>query len=232
MATICKRYVAAFVISLAAAASYAQQPAAKDAPSPGEMTADIPAGHYVLDKTHSTLIFKVSHLGFSFYTAAFSSFDATLELDPAHLENAKLTATIDISSLTLPAPPEGFLKELLGPKWLNATAFPQMTYRSRKVEPTGDNTAYVIGDLTLNGKTSPVMLEVTFNGGYPGLPGYDPQARAGFSARGSLNRSTFGISLGIPEKGSTMGVGDQVEFIIETEFTGPPLKEATPDGDV
>lgn len=227
MTIIGKHCFAALMVSLVAIASYAQITAAQDAP----LGHDIPAGHYVLDKTHSTLIFKVSHLGFSFYTAAFSRFDATLELDPQDLENAELAATIDLSSLTLPAPPEGFLKELLGPKWLNATAFPHMTYRSRKVEPTGDNTARVIGDLTLNGTTAPVMLEVTFNGGYPGMPGFDPQARTGFSARGNLNRSAFGISLGIPEEGSTMGVGDQVEFIIETEFMGPPLPESTPDVD-
>ena len=49
----------------------------------------------------------------------------------------------------------------------------------------------------------------------------DPNARIGFSARGVFNRSDFGMWYGVPPEGSTMGVGDEVEVIIETEFTGP-----------
>ncbi|WP_390594988.1 YceI family protein [Simiduia litorea] len=48
----------------------------------------------------------------------------------------------------------------------------------------------------------------------------------GFSARGHFNRSDFGITMGIPAPGTTMGVGDKVEVIIEAEFTGPPLRAA------
>jgi polyisoprenoid-binding protein YceI len=83
----------------------------------------------------------------------------------------------------------------------------------------------VTGDFTLNGRTVPVTLDVTFIGGYLGMAGFDPNARIGFSAAGGLNRSDFGVSTGIPPPGSTMGVSDQVSFVIETEFTGPPLAE-------
>ena len=46
-------------------------------------------------------------------------------------------------------------------------------------------------------------------------------SRIGFSAKGSLLRSTFGVALGIPAPGSTIGVSDAVEVIIEAEFTRP-----------
>ena len=69
----------------------------------------------------------------------------------------------------------------------------------------------------------PVTLDVTFNGGYAGMAGLDPNARVGFSAQGSLKRSDFGILTGIPPAGSTMGVGDAVTFTIETEFSGPAM---------
>ena len=52
----------------------------------------------------------------------------------------------------------------------------------------------------------------------------DPQARIGFSAHGSLLRSDYGMTFGIPEPGSRMGVSDEVDVIIEAEFSGPPLK--------
>jgi len=47
--------------------------------------------------------------------------------------------------------------------------------------------------------------------------------RIGFSAHGALKRSAFGISLGIPEPGSQLGVSDLLELFIEAEFSGPPL---------
>jgi polyisoprenoid-binding protein YceI len=182
---------------------------------------EAPAGTYKLDKSHASLDFRVDHIGFSNYTARFANFDAELQLDPKNPGASSVTATIDTKSLTLPAPPKGFLDELLNDKWLGGAKFPQMTFKSTKVELTGPNTARITGDLTLKGTTAPVTLDATFNGGYAGHP-YDPNARIGFSARGTLNRSAFGVSEGIPPPGSTMGVSDAVEIVIEAEFNGPP----------
>jgi polyisoprenoid-binding protein YceI len=172
------------------------------------------------------LIFHVNHLGFSNYTARFAKVDATLQFDPAHPETSQVTATIDPRSLELNEPPAGFKDTLLGKDWLNAVAFPQIKFRSVKVEKTGRNTARITGELSLHGLTQPIVLQATYNGGYPGLPQYDPQARIGFSAKGSFKRSAFGVSFGIPAPGSTMGVSDEVKVEIETEFNGPALKTA------
>jgi len=68
---------------------------------------------------------------------------------------------------------------------------------------------------------------VTFNGGYRGHP-YDPNARVGFSAKGTLKRSEFGVAYGIPEPGTTMGVSDEVRITIEAEFSGPPMANPPP----
>ena len=108
--------------------------------------------------------------------------------------------------------------------WINAKAFPQMTFKSTSVTMTGPNTADVTGDLTLRGVTKPVTLAMTFNGGWKGIP-QDPHARIGFSAKGALNRSDYGISTGVPAPGSTMGVSDEVTIAIEVEFTGPPMAD-------
>ncbi len=70
-----------------------------------------------------------------------------------------------------------------------------------------------------------MVLEATYNGGYAGHP-YDPRARVGFSAQGTFKRSDFGVSYGIPDPGSSFGVGDQVAVILETEFSGPALATA------
>ena len=169
-------------------------------------------------------MFTVNHLGFSHYTAQFTRFTADLKLDPANPATAQLSATVDPASLSLPSPPAGFFDELMSEPWINAKAFPQMTFKSTSVTMTGPNTADVTGDLTLRGVTKPVTLAMTFNGGWKGIP-QDPHARIGFSAKGALNRSDYGISTGVPAPGSTMGVSDEVTIAIEVEFTGPPMAD-------
>lgn len=221
------------VVALLAVAACSPQPSADkkaDAPvvaapaatAPKPPKADIPAGAYSLDKSHATLVLRVSHLGFSNYTAAFADFDAKLNFDQNNAAASTLEATINPRSLTLPAPPEGFLAELVGPQWLNTATYPAITFKSTKAETTGPDTGKVTGDLTLHGVTKPVVLEVTYNGGYPGHP-MDPHARVGFSAKGAFKRSDFGIAYGVPAPGTTMGVSDEVQVTIEAEFSGPPL---------
>jgi polyisoprenoid-binding protein YceI len=71
-----------------------------------------------------------------------------------------------------------------------------------------------------------VVLETTFNGGY--APNAFDGARAGFSAKGSFKRSDFGMGAGVPAAGSNMGVSDEVQVAIETEFNGPGAPKTPP----
>jgi polyisoprenoid-binding protein YceI len=204
----------AAVLALLAAPAFAQE-------ASGQASVEgLPAGDYVLDPSHASLVFKVNHLGFSSYTASFSRFDAALTIDPANPGVATLTATIDPTSLTLPSPPDGFLADLLGPAWFDAVQFPEIALRSTEIDLLDDDTAMILGELTLHGVTGPVSFMADFNGGWPGIP-QDPHARIGFSATGALSRTAFGMGFGVPEPGSAMGVGDAVLFEIEAEFTGP-----------
>jgi polyisoprenoid-binding protein YceI len=184
---------------------------------------EAPAGTYTLDPSHADLSFRLSHLGFSMYTAHFATFNAKLGFDPANPAKNKVTATIDARSLTLPTPPSGFKDTLLGPQWLDAAMYPTISFQSTKVEPTGPASARITGELTLRGVTKPVKLDAKYNGGWAGID-MDPHARIGFSATGSFRRSDFGISFGVPAVGTTMGVGDEIQIAIEAEFSGPPKK--------
>jgi polyisoprenoid-binding protein YceI len=188
---------------------------------------DVPAGEYKMDHAHSTLIFRLSHLGFSNYTARFHRFDAKLQFDPRNLAATQLTATVDPRSIETdyPDPKYNFNEELAGEHWLDAAKFPEIAFRTTQVEDLGNQAMRVHGELTMHGVTKPIVLEATYNGGYAGHP-MDPQARVGFSAHGVLRRSDFGISGGIPQAGSNLGVGDQVAVIIESEFNGPPKAQA------
>jgi polyisoprenoid-binding protein YceI len=214
--------------ALAATAAFALAGAALAAPPPaGEPVitppgkSDAPAGAYSLDRNHSTVVFRLSHLGYSRYTATFEAVEGTLQFDPAHPAAMKAEVKIDPKSLRLPFPPEGFKDTLLGPNWLDAGKYPEITFRSTKVDVTGPNTARVTGDLTLHGVTKPVVLETTFNGGYK-PSSFDPGGRIGFSAHTVFRRSDFGVKYGVPAPGTNLGVGDNVDVTIETEWGGKP----------
>jgi polyisoprenoid-binding protein YceI len=187
---------------------------AQDLPPP-------PAGTYYIDRGHARVLFSVSHLGLSDYTALFTDYEATLTFDPDTPAAMTLTATIDAASVEThyPDPALDFNAVIAGPEFLDAARFPEITFISTAVAPTGEMTADVTGDLTLHGVTQAVTLQVTYNGGY-GLTDFDPSgARIGFSATGQIMRSAFGMGYGVPAPGTTFGVSDAVEIVIEAEFT-------------
>lgn len=203
--------------------SLAAEPAAPSA------MASPPAGKYKLDKSHASLVLRASHMGFSTYTTRFSRFDADLTLDPRNLPASTVVTTIDAASFEMDGAPKLCLDIMNGPQMLDTAKFPRIAFRSESVRMTGARSMDIAGTLTLHGVTRPLVLTASYNGGYPGMPNMDPQARVGFSAHGSFRRSDFGITYGVPAPGTTMGVGDLVDFSIEAEFTGPPLAAAAAD---
>lgn len=208
-------------LALATCLALAQGKASESASDPSKFVpAPAPAGAYSEDKAHSSLVMRVSHLGFSHFTARFARFDIRLQLDPAHLGGSRVAVRIDPNSLVSDNAPAGFLESLEGPQWLDTGRFPELSYHSTRVEATGSNTLRIQGELTLHGVTRPVVLNGTFNGGYAGHP-MDPHGRVGFSAHGSFKRSDFGVSFGLPPPGTKFGVGDEIDVTIETELSGP-----------
>ncbi|MGB8815077.1 MAG: YceI family protein [Paracoccaceae bacterium] len=189
----------------------------------GQAVSDAPAGNYTLDLGHARLLFRASHLGFSNYTALFTKFEAQLVFDPVAPEAMKVAVQVDPTSVEThyPDPSIDFNAVIEGPEFLDAAAYPVMQFVSTGVVVTGADTADVTGDLTLHGVTKPMVLAVRFNGGYAGHPMDPGGARIGFSATGVLLRSEFGMGFGIPAPGTTLGVSDRVEVIVEAEFLNP-----------
>lgn len=173
---------------------------------------DIPAGRYVLDKNHASLLFRVMHNGLSNYTARFTRFDAVIDLDPARLERSKLTASADVTSVETDYPGKAdFDGELAKkPEFLHGGAFPQAKFVSRSVSVRPDGTLDVAGDLTLRGATHPMTLNVKINGAK-----MHPMKQVpvfGISSRGHLQRSQWGVSGYLPI------AADRVDLEIEAEF--------------
>ncbi|MDZ4842409.1 MAG: YceI family protein [Hyphomicrobium aestuarii] len=186
-------------------------------PASAQLAVDVPAGTYKVDPTHASVHWKVSHLGLSNYTGRFVRFDATLTIDPARPEAAKLEASVDPTSLRTDYPfadKKDFDKQLIeDAKWFNATVAKSMSFKSTSVKMTGAKTADVVGEISLLGVSKPLTLKATLNGGMKEQP-FAKKPALGFSAVGTLKRSDFGMSYLVPN------IGDEVQIIIEAEFLG------------
>ena len=176
--------------------------------APSTSLKGVESGTYEIDAAHTSVQFGISHMGYSNYQGRFNTASGTLNFDAAAPEKSALTVTVTTDSInTNNAKLEG---ELKGDQWFDSAKFPTLTFVSSSVQKLTDTTGKVSGDLTMHGVTKPVTLDVTFNGG--GMNPLANVAELGFSARGSIKRSDFGISQYIPM------VGDEVAISIETEM--------------
>jgi polyisoprenoid-binding protein YceI len=165
------------------------------------------AADYTIDPTHSHILFTIDHLGFAKIVGLFSDFSGSLSFDPNNVSASKLNVTIKTDSLQTQFAPRD--KDLKGADWFNITEFPEMTYVGNEFVKKDDHTGVITGKLTLHGVTKPVTLNVVVN--KVGQNPLDKINSAGFSARGTLRRSDFGM------KTFLGAIGDDVDLIIEIE---------------
>lgn len=181
---------------------------------PDAAVATLQEGVYVLDNTHTSVVFRVWHMGLSHFAGTFNKISGTANVNVGDLNKSSVSVVIDPKSVDTNV--AKLDEELAGGKFFEAAKYPGITFKSTKVELTSAKgatpaTGKLYGDLTLHGVTKPVVLDVTFNGHLKSPMGGGE--RIGFSATGMLKRSDFGISMGIPI------VGDEVEFTIVSEFS-------------
>ena len=162
---------------------------------------------YTFDPAHTQIIFAANHLGFSFSHGRFMKFDGFFTFDPAAPESSEVNVTVETASVDMGS--DKWDEHLKGADFLNVEKFPQMTFKSTKIEKTCEKTGKLTGDFTLLGVTKPVTLDVTYNGS--GVHPYSNNNIAGFSAAGTIKRSEFGMTGSIP------AVGDDVFLIIQVE---------------
>ncbi len=175
------------------------------------------ASEWTIDTVHSNVTFKVRHL-FSKVSGEFNDFSGTINYDPARPAQASVEATIQVASIdTRNEKRDGHLKS---GDFFAAEQYPEMTFKSTKVEPDGDRLK-VHGDLTMRGVTKPVALDVEFLGAGP-HPMVDNGRVAGFTASTKVNRKDFGIEWNqVLDNGGAL-LGDEVEIMLEIEAMQAP----------
>ncbi len=170
------------------------------------------SGTWTADPAHSTVGFSVRHLGLSKVRGTFNDFVARLVVGD-ELASSAVEATIQLASVDTGNDDRD--THLRSADFFDATTSPAMSFVSTSIRQSDDD--YVlIGDLTLNGVTRQVSLDVEFFGSevYP----MDDSTRAGFSATTSISRKDFGISFDIPLGGDTLAIGDKVSIDLDVQL--------------
>ncbi|WP_111735008.1 YceI family protein [Roseovarius amoyensis] len=162
---------------------------------------------YVLDPSHSQVVFSYEHLGFSTTYNMFGGFEGEIMFDQEDPANSSVEVAMPVMSM-FTGWQERF-EHFMSDDFFGAAEGDMITFASTGIEVTGDTTALITGDLTMNGVTQPVVLDATLN-----KSGDHPMAGkpwAGFDATATLKRSDFGLDKFAP------AVSDDVQVMISIE---------------
>lgn len=165
------------------------------------------AASWRLDPVHCQVLFFADHLGFSRQVGRFPGVSGTIDFDPGDWTAGRVDVEIAIGSLWLGD--AGWERKMLSDDFFAAEAHPVARFVSERLEPTGESTARLHGQLSLLGVTRPVVLEVTRN--RIGRNTFNLKQTAGFSARTTIRRSDFGMTR------MKAAIGDEVEILLEIE---------------
>ena len=165
------------------------------------------ADKYILDASHSQVLFSYDHLGFSTTYGMFSGFEGEIMFDADNAAASSVSVSMPVLSMFT-----GWEKRsghFMSDDFFGAKEGDLISFASTSIEVTGDNTANITGDLSMNGMTKSVVLDATLN-----KAGEHPQAGkpwAGFDATATVLRSDFGLGKFAPF------VSDEVEAKISIE---------------
>ena len=168
---------------------------------------------WVIDPAHSEIRFKVKHMMFTNVSGSFEKFDASVETDGDNFEDAKIQFTGEAGSLITGNADRD--KHLLSPDFFDVEKYPNLTFKSTSFKQKSGDEYELKGDLTINGVTKPVKLDVEFGG-----TAKDPwgNTKAGFSVTGKLNRKDWGLNWNAALETGGVLVGEEVKLAIELQF--------------
>lgn len=164
---------------------------------------------YAVDPNHTTVGFKTKHMMVTTVHGKFKEWSGQVEGEEGKPETAVVTGAIKAASIdTGNETRDKDVRE----KVLDAEHYPEITYRSTKVEPVGDHRYRVTGDLTIAGKTRPVILEVDIEDEFTDVFGFK---RVGFSATGTLRRKDWDLTWNMVLEAGRMLLSEEVKLEID-----------------
>lgn len=167
----------------------------------------VAADKYTLDASHSQVVFNYNHLGFSTTYGMFSGFEGEIMFDEANPANSSVNVSMPTKSMFT-----GWEQRdghFMSDDFFGAADEDMITFTSTAIEVTGEGTALITGDLTMNDVTKSVVLDAKLNkaGEHP-MAG---KAWAGFDATTTLTRTDFNLGKFAPFVGDEVGVAISIE---------------------
>jgi len=177
----------------------------------GVMSLPVLADDYVIDTkgAHASINFSIKHLGYSVLTGRFDTFSGEFSYDPAKPEASTVNVTIDTGSVNSNHAERD--KHLRSPDFLNVEKFPKATFVSKKIVLDDDKDEFdIFGDLTLNGVTKSITIEVEKVG-----EGKDPWGgyRAGFSGETTISLKDFNVKMDLGPASQNVKLELEVEGV-------------------
>lgn len=177
----------------------------------GFMSLPALADTYVIDTkgAHASINFAIKHLGYSVLTGRFDTFSGEFTYDPAKPEASTVNVSIDTGSVNSNHAERD--KHLRSDDFLNVEKFPKATFVSTKIVMGDSKDEFdIVGDLTLNGVTKSVTIEVDKVG-----EGKDPWGgyRAGFSGETTISLKDFNVKMDLGPASQTVELALEVEGI-------------------
>ncbi|WP_218827718.1 YceI family protein [Rubricoccus marinus] len=190
-----------------------------------EATAEIPAGTYALDAAHSSLGFSIRHLGVSNVDGSFPEFTGTITVPEQGLGGMSAMVSAQVASIsTGNGDRDGHLQS---PDFFDAATYPEITFNTTSVTPTGGNSFEMTGDLTMHGVTKSVTLQ----GEYIGAAMMGETQKIGFEAEGEIDRKDWGLTWAQTNEVGEALVGDTVTLRINAEADMQSGEAATAEVD-
>jgi polyisoprenoid-binding protein YceI len=177
------------------------------------MTNNTKATTWTVDASHAEVGFSVRHLMISTVRGRFAGIKGTVTFDETTPAASKVDVTIDVS--TIDTRQEQRDAHLRSPDFFDVANHPALHFVSKRVDGNVSGEFKVVGDLTIRGTTREVTLDVTAEG-----RGMDPwgNLRAGFNAKGKINRSEFGLTWNQALEAGGVAVSDEVKLLIDVEL--------------
>lgn len=167
---------------------------------------------WTIDPAHTTVEFSLKHLMISTVRGHFGAVSGTIVLDEANPSASSVTAEIDVTSIDTRQ--EQRDAHLRSADFFEVEKYPNITFKSTRIESLGGGRYNVYGDLAIRDVTREVVLETTDEG-----RGGDPWGgqRAGFSATTRIDRRDFGLTWNQALETGGVLVGNDIKISLEVQ---------------
>jgi len=168
---------------------------------------------WTIDNAHTRATFTAKHMMIATVHGQFKQIAGTVDFNEK--EPAKSSIDVQIEAASLDTQEEKRDAHLKSADFLEVDKFPYITFKSTKVQVTGENTGRITGDLTIHGVSHPAVLDVEYNGQQKSPWG---TTNAGFSATTKINRKDWGLTWNVALETGGWLVSDEVKISIEAEI--------------